>query len=118
MILHTVAFTLKHAKGSVEEAAFLKAADLLAKIPSVKAFEKFRQISPKSDFAFGFSFEFANQAGYDAYNIHPDHVAFVRDRWVPEVIDFQEIDYAPLGRNPIPRPRPGGGAADAVRKRR
>jgi len=119
MILHTVAFTLRHARGSAEEAAFLKAADALGKIPSVKTFDKFRQISPKSSHAFGFSFEFADQAGYDAYNVHPDHVAFVRDRWGPEVVDFQEIDYAPLtGRNPIPRPRPGGGAAEEARKRK
>ena len=27
---------------------------------------------------------------------HPDHVAFVRDRWVPEVEKFLEIDYVPL----------------------
>jgi len=40
--------------------------------------------------------EFENQAGYDAYNVHPAHVAFVRDRWVPEVEDFLEIDYQPL----------------------
>ena len=119
MILHTVAFTLKHATGSDKEAAFLKAADVLAAIPSVGKFEKFKQVSPKNGFAFGFSFEFADQAAYDAYNVHPDHVAFVRDRWVPEVADFLETDYAPLtaGRKPIPRPRPGGGAATAIKDR-
>ncbi len=40
--------------------------------------------------------EFDDQAGYDAYNVHPLHIAFVRDRWVPEVADFLEIDYAKL----------------------
>ena len=40
--------------------------------------------------------EFADQATYDGYDVHPFHVAFVRDRWVPEVEDFIEIDYAPL----------------------
>ncbi|MEZ5070855.1 MAG: Dabb family protein [Bacteroidales bacterium] len=36
---------------------------------------------------------FENQAAYDAYNGHPDHVAFVAERWVPEVADFLEIDF-------------------------
>jgi hypothetical protein len=30
-----------------------------------------------------------------AENEHPDHVRFVQDRWLPEVDDFLEIDYAP-----------------------
>lgn len=40
--------------------------------------------------------EFADQPAYDAYNAHPVHIAFVRERWVPEVADFLEIDYQPL----------------------
>ena len=63
----------------------------------MERFEQLRQTSPKNDFAFGFSMEFADQAAYDAYNTHPAHVAFVADRWVPEVEDFLEIDYTPLG---------------------
>jgi hypothetical protein len=39
--------------------------------------------------------EFADRAAYDGYNRHPDHVAYVRDRWVPEVETFLEIDYVP-----------------------
>jgi hypothetical protein len=96
MIRHTVAFRLKHARGSAAEADFLAAADVLAAIPAVRKFEKLRQISAKNDFAFGFSFEFADQAAYDSYNEHPDHSRFVRDRWVPEVEAFLETDYAPL----------------------
>lgn len=96
MIRHTVVFTLRHSTGSDEEAAFLKAALVLDAIPGVQNFERLRQVSPKADFAFGFSMEFADQAAYQAYNTHPDHVAFVRDRWVPEVARFQEIDYIPL----------------------
>jgi hypothetical protein len=38
--------------------------------------------------------EFADEAAYRAYNDHPDHVAFVEGRWLPEVSDFLEIDYA------------------------
>jgi hypothetical protein len=96
MIRHTVVFNLKHATDSAEEAAFLSDALVLERIPGVQKFERLRQVSPKADFAYGFSMEFADQAAYDAYNVHPDHVAFVRDRWVPEVAAFQEIDYVAL----------------------
>ena len=96
MIRHTVVFSLKHAPGSAEEAAFLRAALVLAAHPGVHKFEQMRQVSPKTDYAFGFSMEFADQAAYESYNVHSDHVAFVRDRWVPEVERFMEIDYVPL----------------------
>jgi hypothetical protein len=93
MIRHTVAFRLKHAEGSDEEKSFLRDAVILAKIPGVKNFERLRQVSFKNSFRFGFSMEFDDAASYNAYNIHPDHVAFVRDRWIPEVADFMELDY-------------------------
>ncbi|MBE0580648.1 Dabb family protein [Devosia sp.] len=96
MIRHTVVFNLKHADGSAEEADFLRDAMALAAIPSVEKFEQLRQVSPKNDYAFGFSMEFADQAAYSGYNDHPVHVAFVRDRWLPEVEKFLEIDYVPL----------------------
>jgi len=96
MIRHTVVFRLKHPEGSSAEEAFLKSADVLDAIPGVGKFEKLRQVSPKNDYAFGFSMEFADQAAYSSYNDHPDHVAFVRDRWVPEVAAFMEIDYVTL----------------------
>ncbi|UXN69344.1 Dabb family protein [Devosia neptuniae] len=96
MIRHTVVFTLKHQAGSAEEGAFLRDAKVLADIPGVEKFEQLRQVSPKNDYAFGFSMEFADQAAYTGYNEHPEHVAFVRDRWVPEVARFLEIDYVAL----------------------
>ena len=96
MIRHTVAFRLHHAPASAEEQDFLDTARALADIPGVESFEQLRQTSAKNDFAFGFSMEFADQAAYDAYNAHPAHTAFVRDRWAPEVADFLEIDYQPL----------------------
>lgn len=96
MIRHTVVFGLKHAAGSAEEGAFLREALVLANIPGVEKFEQLRQVSPKNDYAFGFSMEFADQAAYTGYNEHPTHVAFVRDRWVPEVERFLEIDYVAL----------------------
>ena len=97
MIRHTVVFNLKHAHGSLQEKAFLRDAKIaLEKIPGVEKFEQLRQVSKKTDYRFGFSMEFADQAAYTRYNDHPDHVAFVRDRWVPEVEKFLEIDYTPL----------------------
>lgn len=97
MIRHTVSFRLRHPAGSPQERNFLEVARReLAGIPGVRQFEQLRQVSPKSDHTFGFSMEFEDQAAYDAYNEHPDHVAFVRDLWLPEVEDFQEIDYTQL----------------------
>ena len=96
MIRHSVAFRLKHEPGSAAEADFLRAADVLATIPGVARFEKLRQVRAKADYTHGFAMEFADQAAYDGYNDHPDHVRFVRERWVPEVAAFQEIDTIPL----------------------
>lgn len=97
MIRHTVVFRLKHAPGSAEEKAFLDDGKrILNGIPGVEAFEAMRQVSPKNDYAFGFSMAFADQAAYDAYDSHPDHVGFVQNRWLKEVEDFLEIDYVAL----------------------
>lgn len=96
MIRHTVVFRLKHPKGSEAERKFLADARILAAIPGVETFEQLRQVSSKNEFDFGFSMEFSGEAAYQGYNDHPDHVAFVRDRWVPEVEAFLEIDYTPL----------------------
>ncbi|MCB1499044.1 MAG: Dabb family protein [Bauldia sp.] len=96
MIRHTVVFRLRHAPNSAEEKDFLEAAKALAAIPGVERFEQLRQVSRKNGYAFGFSMEFADEAAYDGYNRHPDHVAFVEGRWLPEVADFLEIDYIPL----------------------
>ena len=92
-IRHTVVFVLSHPEGSPEEADFLATAARLAAIPGVDAFEILRETSPKNDYRFGISMEFADRAAYEAYNGHPDHVAFVQGRWIPEVADFLEVDY-------------------------
>jgi hypothetical protein len=92
-VRHTVAFKLKHPKGSPEEMDFLKAIGKLADIPGVEKFECMKQVSKKNKYEFGVSMEFANQKAYDEYNNHPDHVAFVQNRWLKEVEDFLEIDY-------------------------
>jgi Stress responsive A/B Barrel Domain len=96
MIRHSAVFRLKHAQGSAAEADFLAALRTLKSIPGVAQFEVLRQVSPKCEFAFAVSMEFVDQAAYDAYNLHADHVAFVQGRWIPEVAAFTEIDYVPL----------------------
>ena len=96
MIRHTAVFRLKHEAGSAAEKDFLAAISKLRSISGLEKFEVLRQVSPKSEFKFGVSMEFANQAAYDGYNLHPDHVAFVQGRWIPEVAAFTEIDYVPL----------------------
>lgn len=93
-IIHSVIFSLKHAPGSKAEARFLEdGRRLLSAIPSVNDFKLYRQVSPKNDYRFGFSMRFDDSTGYEAYNVHPDHVAFVQERWNVEVERFLEIDY-------------------------
>jgi len=92
-VRHTVVFRLKHALGSAEEAAFLRDAQILTRIPGVESFEALRQTSSKSRYSFGFSMEFADAAAYQHYNTHPEHVRFVQERWLKEVEAFLEIDY-------------------------
>jgi quinol monooxygenase YgiN len=93
MIRHTVAFRLKHVPGSVSERDFLQAACELAKIEGVQKFECLRQTSVKNSFTFGLSMEFADAAAYAFYSEHPEHRAFVQQRWIPEVEEFMELDY-------------------------
>jgi Stress responsive A/B Barrel Domain len=91
---HTVAFTLVHEDGSAEERDFLEAAEHLATIPGVEAFELLAEVSPKNGYRFGISMEFADRSAYDRYNEHPDHIRFVQQRWLAEVSEFLELDYA------------------------
>jgi hypothetical protein len=93
MIRHTVTFKLKHENGSIEETSFLEAARKLSTLPTVQKFECLKEIGKKNNFDFGLSMEFENKKDYEAYNDHPTHVDFVQNKWIPEVIDFIEIDY-------------------------
>jgi hypothetical protein len=93
-IIHSVIFHLKHASGSVEETRFIEdGRSILSSIPGVQNFKVYRQVSPKNDYSFGFSMEFANAEAYESYNAHPLHVKFVEERWLAEVERFLEIDY-------------------------
>jgi hypothetical protein len=98
-IRHSVAFTLHHPEGSAEEATFLDALRALAAIPGVEAFEVVAEISPKNAYRHGVSMEFADRATYEAYDAHPDHIAFVTKRWAGEVAGFLEVDFAAPARS-------------------
>ena len=69
------------------------AAEELAAIPRVKDFRIRRQVSPKNSHAFGISMHFDTDQDFQAYSKHPLHDAFVQERWIPEVEDFQEADF-------------------------
>ena len=97
---HTVAFTLRHGEGSPEETSFLAALGALGAIEGVEAFEVVREVSAKNDYRLGVVMEFADRDAYTAYDADPRHVTFVRERWVPEVTDFLEVDHAVLGHGP------------------
>ena len=96
-IRHSVVFALRHEPGSPEERDFLRAAGELRAIPGVESFELLSEVSPKNDYRFAISMEFATDAAYAGYNAHPDHVRFVEDRWLLEVESFLEIVAAALG---------------------
>ena len=96
MITHSVFLKLKYAKHSQEETRFLKAARDLQDIPGVQNFKVLQQTSPKNQFDYGLSMEFENQSEYDAYSIHADHERFIQEFWIPDVVDFLEIDYQEL----------------------
>ena len=96
-IRHGVVFSLQHEPGSAEEADFLAAVAALSSIPGVEAFELMREVSPKNDYRFALTMEFADRDAYEGYNGHPDHLSFVEHRWKPEVSDFLELDSEALG---------------------
>src|SRR4051794_7313291 len=95
-IRHSVVFTPAHAEGSAEEADLLATMRDLAGIPGVEAFELMREVSPKNTYRYALTMEFADDSAYQAYNEHPQHVAFVGQRWDAEIADFLEIDSVAL----------------------
>ncbi|MDR1403261.1 MAG: Dabb family protein [Tannerellaceae bacterium] len=93
-VLHTVIFDLKYPVGSTEANTFLTDGyTILVNVPGVLDFQVFRQCSPKNDYQYGFYMRFKNQADFDAYTAHPDHIKFVTERWDTEVVRFQESDF-------------------------
>jgi quinol monooxygenase YgiN len=93
MIVHSVFFRLNHDLNTADETVFFEKAAGLAGIPGVINFKVLKEISPKNPFTFGFSMSFSDQAAYDSYSRHPDHIDFVQKVWLNDVAEFQEIDY-------------------------
>ena len=93
-IQHMVIFSLPYPEGSGEAKKFLEdGSRILSAIPVVHDFQAFRQVSEKNDYQYGFSMVFESEEDYSTYNNHPDHVAFVQERWTKEVTGFLEIDF-------------------------
>lgn len=93
-IQHTVVFRLIHPEGSVEEREFLATGHaVLTSIPGVEDFVIRRQVSDKSALTHQFSMSFVDEEAYAAYDAHPAHAAFVTERWLAEVAEFQEYDF-------------------------
>ncbi len=95
-IRHSVVFTPSDAAGSAEEADLLAAIRRLAAIPGVEAFELMREVSPKNGYRYALTMEFPDASAYQAYNEHPEHVAFVEQRWDAGIAAFLEIDTVAL----------------------
>ncbi len=93
-IQHGVIFTLKHERGSEAAEKFLSdGRRILTGISVVQHFQVFDQVSKKNDYEYGFTMVFDSMEDYQEYNDHPDHVAFVEERWMKEVERFLEIDF-------------------------
>jgi len=96
-IRHMVVFRLMHPKGSEEEQKFLSdSADILGAIPYASKFMVCREVSPKNDFDYGFSFDFMTKEDYEKYNADPRHINYVQERWLKEVADFMEVDLSQI----------------------
>ena len=89
-IQHTVTFRLNDA---VDPDWFLDECRKLASIPGVTDFEILTQVGQKADFTHGLSMVFSDATVYAGYDSHPDHQAFVHEVWLPNVMQFLELDY-------------------------
>ncbi len=90
---HTVAFRLD---SSVDVAQFLDRCRTLGDIPGVINLEVLEQFGTKNSFSHALSMWFEDVDSYEAYNNHPEHVAFVNETWLPNVAEFLELDYRRL----------------------
>jgi hypothetical protein len=91
-IRHAGIFNFKPTVSESQKHEFFVALKALEDINGVEKMEVSRQTSAKNKFKYGFSMEFASNEIYQAYSIHPQHDAFVKDFFIPLVEDFMEID--------------------------
>ena len=91
-IRHAGIFNFKPTVSESQKHEFFVALKALEEISGVEKMEVSRQTSTKNKFKYGFSMEFASNEIYQAYSVHPQHDAFVKDFFIPLVEDFMEID--------------------------
>ena len=91
-IRHAGIFNFKPTVSESQKHEFFVALKALEDINGVEKMEVSRQTSTKNKFKYGFSMEFASNEIYQAYSIHPQHEAFLKDFFIPLVEDFMEID--------------------------
>ncbi len=96
MIEHTVSFTLTHPRGSAEEKDFIESLRDITNMPGVQNFRINRQVSSKGPFAFQISMWFDTQKELDAYDASKEHVDYVHERWIPEVTEWQTLDFVEI----------------------
>jgi hypothetical protein len=89
---HAGIFNFKPTVSESQKHEFFVALKALEEIDGVQKMEVSRQTSSKNKFKYGFSMEFVNNEVYQAYSIHPQHDAFVKEFFIPFVEDFMEID--------------------------
>jgi hypothetical protein len=93
-VRHMVIFTLNHPEGSQLVEDFLKESQsILSSISTVNQFLSFKQTSIKCDYDYGFSMDFNTKEDYEYYLNHPSHLDYVKNRWLPNVGEFLEIDF-------------------------
>jgi len=91
-IRHAGIFNFKPTVSESQKHEFFVALKALEDINGVEKMEVSRQTSAKNKFKYGFSMEFASNEIYQAYSVHPQHDAFVKEFFIPLVEDFMEID--------------------------
>jgi hypothetical protein len=96
MIHHVVLIRLKTGLGeSAGEELLQQARKLLAPIPGVQNFRVGRGLGKKSevDFPYALVMDFGDEAALQGYQVHPDHVRFVREVADPVQDEKKVFDY-------------------------
>jgi hypothetical protein len=96
MIHHVVLFRLKSGLSENAGAGLLETArKLLAPIPGVQNFRLGRGLGKKAevDFPYALIMDFADDAALEGYQVHPDHLRFVREVADPVQAEKKVFDY-------------------------
>ena len=93
MLTHTVQFRFKPGLPETDQVEFMTALHDLSRIPEVKDFGIFQQVSAGNSFQYLATMRFDSAAEYQVYSAHPQHTAFINDQWFPKIESFLEGDY-------------------------